>query len=486
MGDCGVYALYLYEPDTEKLLEMLHHRGKRIQNRGHHAYGVYLPNREGKVFRAVGSIPPLDEFLGKVGEFYGKLLKKSHDRGVLHVRYATSGEGDLLKNSQPVAGRGVFATAHNGQVTNMAECSEQIRCCGLKLEGCGDGEIITRTLQMALESGDSLEGAVQEVYEKVKGGYSVVGVLGDRIFAFRDPYGTKPLFMGESDYGTAFSSGTQALDGKKVEVKPGELIIVDLRYPIKLTLAEPKERFCGFELSYFSAPQNYYKAVPVAEIRKRLGEELAKEYRKLLKRCDYIVPVPRSGLLAAEGMSEKSGKKQYHAIIDNRFSKARSFILDRGEREKAIEEGYSFVGDLKGKKIALVDDSIVRGTTIKALVGKIRELGAKEIHMFLSFPYLAHPCLHGGIDMANYSEFIVNKHRHGGKVDFEGLARELGVNSVNYISEGGFKRAAGSKKLCLACHNGRYPFREAQELSELARRKHSQGRLYELKISQGG
>jgi amidophosphoribosyltransferase len=467
MGDCGVFAVCLHDPDTKKLLDRVYYGGVKIQNRGQHAHGVYLENPENRVYKKRGTLPKFDEFLDDLNDFYGESLEGERDRALLHIRYATSGNSEdpeqLLKNSQPIDA-GVVATAHNGQVTNM---SEFINGGDLELEGEGDGEIITRLMQKGLESGLDLVGAVDGVYEAVVGGYSVVGFHDGAMFGFRDKYGTKPLFWGRSRGENAFSSGPQNLEGAIQEVAPGELVIVEGMNSKSYQMRPADEKFCAFELAYFANPASHYKGTPIWKIRKELGRQLAREHRELLEGCDYVVPVPKSGLFAAEGMAEELGKEQYHAIIDNQYFNARTFIMEEKERIKASEEKYNFSGDLKGKCVALVDDSTVRGTTLRGRVQALRELGAGEVHVYLTFPYLAHPCLHGGIDMRNHRELVINRYmRPGGTVDFRGLADEFGADSVNYLSEAGYRKALGKygRDLCLACHNGRHPDGEIQAL----------------------
>ncbi len=454
MGDCGVYAVFLEEGG---LTQRLYEAGLLLQHRGYDAFGFGSFEDGPRVERRKGTIGRA----GNLPDVTGKL-------GILHVRYATVGPGEtLLKNSQPVRGEGLI-TAHNGQVTNIRACREWIQERGLELEGFGDGELITRVLEYELRE-KGLEEAVNELFDIVKGGYSVVGLRRGEVFAFRDPLGTKPLYYSLGE-GFEVASETHALRGEAVEVKPGELVVYDgtLR---RHQLREPGEHFCAFELNYFMHPAASWKGIPVAEWRKRLGKKLVEEYSLDV---DCIVSVPSSADDVAMGMAEASGKEYVRAIIRNRHVSERSFLINKNDREYTLRRKYSFArgyrSKLKGKKVALVEDSIVRGSTLRAVLGRFRGIfEPAEIHVFVSFPPLQYPCLHGGIDMATYGQFIVNS------VGMDGLAEELGVESVNYISERGYREVFGDR-LCLACHNGRYPLPEAQELSKLR----SDTRLYEL------
>lgn len=369
--------------------------------------------------------------------------------------------------------------AYNGNVVNVAALRRELSGLGVRFAGTSDAEVLAYKLAAAVEDeGDLVEG-VAEVMRSVDGAYSVVGLLRDgTLFAFRDPWGVRPLAYGAGGEGASLlvASETPALDVNGVPfagyVGPGELLVAGEGGLSSYRLAPGRgESLCAFEYAYFARPDSRLPPGDryVYEVRRELGRRLAERYAEVASRVDVVVPVPETAVDAAQGFHEASGVPVEPLIVRHRYVRLRAFIMGRGEREAVVSRKYNVLARrVDGKRVALVDDSIVRGDTLRRLVRALRAAGAREVHVLSTFPKIEHPCFYG-IDMATYEELV------GFGRSAEEVAEVLGADSVSYQSVGDFRAAVGYGGLCMACVTGRYPTPCAQRLADEARERAAEG-----------
>ncbi|MGC8970120.1 MAG: amidophosphoribosyltransferase, partial [Conexivisphaera sp.] len=393
--------------------------------------------------------------------------------GVGHVRYATSGGSspeDLLRDAQPVivGARGRrLALAYNGNVANAVEIRRSLESSGFRTSTGSDAELLALELLRGLEGG-GLRDAMLRLSARVDGAYSIVGLTEDgTLFAARDPNGIRPLFLGAADDLVLVASETVALDMVGVSrwdpVAPGELLVVRDGNVSRARYAPGRrERLCSFEYAYFARPDSVLGGRYVYEVRRELGRRLAARYRDVAARVDVVAPVPETAVDAAYGFHEASGKPMEMLVFKHRFVRARAFMSTGALRPELIARKYNVSRRAAGRRIALMDDSIVRGDTLRRLVAALRGVGAAEIHVFSTFPRISHPCFYG-VDMATYGELI------GFNRGPEEVARELGADSVNYQDLDDFLDVVG-RDSCVACVTGRYPTERASALAEVALR----------------
>ena len=374
-----------------------------------------------------------------------------------HVRYGMS--GDLLtENIQPIAVshvKGNLAIAHNGNLVNSGALREEIEMAGGVFHGTSDGEIIAYVIVRERTESGSIEEAVMKAMHRIKGAYSLVAMSPRKMIAARDPGGFRPLSIGMLDGSYIFASESCAIDaigGAYLrDVAPGEIVIVE---DGKLTSMDSglavKRSFCCFEFIYFSRPDSIVDGVGVDWARREIGKALAAETGVP---ADIVVAVPDSGLSAASGYSEGSGLPNAMGLIKNRYI-ARTFIQPTQEgRERAVRLKLNpLSANVQGKRVVLVDDSIVRGTTCARIVSELREAGATEVHLRSSAPPFRHPC-YFGTDVPDQDALIAV-----GRTEEE-VAKILGADTVGYLSHESLSRileGAGCP-ICKACFTGEYP-----------------------------
>lgn len=475
---CGVYGVSVKGGEALPYL----YWGLLAQNhRGHQSHGFAVYNGGIKVFRELGLIPPISHLSSKpeVGELSGGV-------GIGNVRYATSGacdEPSLRRDAMPIlmmeGGRSV-AISLNGNIVNIKDLREEFG------DGGSDAHTICRILLDGIMETGSLEEGVRRCMERAEGSFSITGLTGDgALFAFKDPYGFKPLCYGRGEGIEAFSSESVGLDINGIErvgeLHPGELILIDGPSISREQLVPCRRRaFCAFEFAYFARPDSIFDGRYVYEVRREFGVNLASRYSEIASRCDIVVSLPETANDAAYGFHEESGLTWEMATRRHRYVTQRAFIMAAEERRNVV---YRKVNILKpkiaGKRIAVVDDSIVRGDTTRSAVKRLREAGAKEIHLFITFPRIIGPCFYG-VDMATYGELI------GARLTPEEIAEELGADSVNYQPIEDYVRATGMsmEDLCLGCVTGEYPTPNANRLAREARERilrgeKEHGRIYE-------
>ncbi|MEM2977709.1 MAG: amidophosphoribosyltransferase [Candidatus Hadarchaeales archaeon] len=477
---CGVFGAFDFEG---KGVFPYVYWGLISQNhRGHHSHG-FAEFREGDFFthRSLGLLPPVRHPVVR------RLFRafKSHV-GMGHVRYATSGRSTrywLLRDIQPfvMGGEERVALAFNGNLVNVKELRAELRG---KTRGpscsSSDIELLSRKLLKGLKNSD-LVSAVEGCMRGIEGAFSVVGITQrGELFAFRDPLGIKPLCYGCSPDNQTFavSSESVGLDINEfryeAEVQPGELLIWSGQGARREKIVEGERRaFCSFEFAYFARPDSVlHDGRPVYKVREEFGRNLAREDPELERRVDAIVSIPSTGDDAAYGMHEVTGIPWERGVRRHRYVVDRAFISSSEEREKIISKKINVTESLKGKRIAVVEDSIVRGDTSRRVIRKLRMAGAAEVHMYFTFPRILSPCFYG-IDMATFGELIGSTHRE------EEIARLIGADSVHYQSLEGFVRATGMKReeLCLGCLTGKYPTPLAQKIADEMRERFERGEV---------
>ncbi len=422
-----------------------------LQHRGQEACGIAVNN---------GGTLSIHKGVGLVNDvFTSDVLHRLKGRSAVgHVRYSTTGSS-VLKNAQPLLidyAKGAICIAHNGNLVNSREMHRQLEKSGSIFQTTTDSEIIIHL--MARARSHSLKDSLAYALHRIKGAYSLIMMDRSRLIGVRDPYGFRPLSLGKLGDAWCLASETCAFDligARRIrEVEPGEIVLIGASgiesfRPAKL---QTKARaHCTFEHVYFARPDSLVFGENVHMVRRRLGEALAREHPV---KADLVVPVPDSGFSAAIGYSHQSGIPLDLGIIRNHYV-GRTFIQPAQDiRDMGVRVKFNLLKEiLRGKRVVIVDDSIVRGTTSKIRVRNLRAVGAREIHLRISCPPHRFPCFYG-IDFHHASELIANKHS-----SLEGIRRYLGVDSLGYLSLPGMlkclKHQSGS--YCTACWNGQYP-----------------------------
>ena len=468
--------------------------GLLAQNhRGHQSHGLLTYDGEFHVLKALGLVPRT-----RSRKMRKRLSVLPGYTAIGNVRYSTSGRQDrfsLFKDTQPVQaekGKTKVAISYNGNLVNVAQLREEV-AKHMVLEATSDTELLCKKLCIDLDEAGDLAVAVEKTMRTVEGAYSVMGITGDgHLFAFRDVLGIKPLCMGYSEDKSivAFSSESVGLDingfnNYREVINPGELVTVTSEGVERKRLINlDRQALCCFEFAYFSRPDTILNGTDkyVYEIRQNFGRNLGKMYSQAgsIDRLDEVMPVPETAIDAAYGFHEITGLPLEQALRRHRYVTNRAFITVSRERGDILDKKINVLANkVVDRRIALVDDSIVRGDTTKSVIQRMRVAGAKEIHLYLTFPKIIGPCLYG-IDMATYGELIGAKHSPSE------IASIIGADSVNYQQLGDFIRAIGLKEndLCTACLTGRYPTPLAQKLVDEKRAKFEKGldekgRIYE-------
>jgi amidophosphoribosyltransferase len=447
--ECGVFGVYGPEHDVSRLAYFALYA---LQHRGQESAGIAAAEQ--------GSIIT-QRSLGLVSQVFKEhdLRALQGDMAIGHVRYSTTGSNEW-ENSQPVhrsAGAGgnrrEIALAHNGNLINAVELHAELRAHGVGFSSTSDSEIIAALL--ATHPADDLHDAIAQVVPRLQGAFSTVVMDHDRVYAFRDPAGVRPLVLGRVGDRYCVASETCALDIIGAEylrdVLPGELVSLGPDGIRSRQVVEgAREAFCVFEYIYFARPDSRVGGHALQAARGRMGEILAREAPA---DADLVIPVPDSGNPAARGYARASGLPQDDGLIKNRYV-ARTFIQPGQElRKHGLRLKFNPLPEIVGgRSLVVVDDSIVRGNTTRQIIQMLRDAGAREVHMRISAPPIKHPC-HYGIDMSSREEMVA----HGKSV--EQVARELGADSLAYLSLPGVYEAVGGarERHCDACFSGDYP-----------------------------
>ena len=425
-----------------------------LQHRGQEGAGIVSTNGGGQ--------PHEHRRKGLVGEVFhsGNLSKLKGRAAIGHTRYSTTG-GNISANLQPMlmkSSLGWLAIAHNGNLTNAKTISRALEAEGSIFQSTSDTEVIIHLIARAKQK--DLPTALVTALKQVEGAYSLLVLNQECLIAARDPYGFRPLVMGELRGNPVFASETTAFDliGAKYlrEVEPGEVIVSPHKSPMAFSTMRPFERKarkrCVFEYIYLARPDSLLYGESVHEMRKKLGRQLAKEHPA--KGADLVIPVPDSGVPAAIGFAEQSGVPFDMAIIRSHYI-GRTFIEPKQSiRDFGVKLKLNPINHLiKGKSVVIVDDSLVRGTTSRKLVKHLKDAGAKEIHMRISAPPTTHSCFYG-VDTPTKKELLASSHSTAQIKDF------IGADSLGYLSLDGLVQAASEtagEGYCHACFSGQYP-----------------------------
>ncbi len=450
--ECGVVAIYGH-PEAEKLAYLGLHA---LQHRGQESAGIVTSD---------GMALHMHKAMGLVADIFQEsvLAKLPGTLGIGHTRYSTAGDSALL-NAQPImvqSNKGMMALAHNGNLVNAQDIRHRLESQGSIFQTNSDTEVIVHLIALSKEQ--TLPEAIADALRRVEGAFSLVMISPDRIFAARDPRGFRPLAMGripaagsDKQDTIVFASETCAFDliGATFErdVKPGELVIVGPEGITSRTYTPALgQSSCIFEHVYFSRPDSLVFGRAVQESREELGRQLAREAPA---EADIVVPVPDSGVTAAMGYAAESGIPFRFGLIRNHYV-GRTFIEPRQSvRDFGVKLKINPVRSLlEGKRVVLIDDSIVRGTTSRKIVRMVRSAGAREVHMRISCPPTISPCFYG-VDTPSKKELIAaNK-------SVEEIREFIGADTLAYLSLPGLKKACGDGQkttYCTACYTGAYP-----------------------------
>jgi amidophosphoribosyltransferase len=442
--ECGVFGVYAPGSEVARLAYFALYA---LQHRGQESAGI--ATCEG------GHITTLRD-TGLVSQVFDeqKLRALDGDMAIGHVRYSTTGGGSW-ENSQPVwrdDGREV-ALAHNGNLTNAVELYNELTEKGISFRGTSDSEIMAALL--SVEEARPIENAVEAVMPRLRGAYSTVVMTKRAVVAFRDPYGVRPLSLGKLGDRYCVASESCAFDiiGAELlrEISPGEMVVLgEGGIETRQVLPSEQPAHCVFEHIYFSRPDTRLEGRVLQEVRGRMGEILAREAPA---DADLVISVPDSGNPAANGFARESGLPKDDGLIKNRYVQ-RTFIQPGQElRKHGLRMKFNPLPEIvSGKRVVVVDDSIVRGNTTRQIVGMLRDAGAKEVHLRISAPPIRYPC-HYGVDMSTSEEMIAH-----GREPHE-VAAEVGADSLAYLSLEGVYEAVGTPREhhCDACFSGHYP-----------------------------
>ncbi len=443
--ECGVIGIY---NPGEEVSQDLYYGLFALQHRGQESAGMAVS--DGKKIR-------LHKAMGLVTEAFSQnevdSLKGSI--GIGHVRYSTTGSS-IVQNAQPILATylaGQIALAHNGNITNANQLRENLANSGSVFQSSIDTELIVNLI--AKYGQTDIDESLMKVMIDLKGSYSMVIMNKNKLVGVRDPFGNRPLCIGKlGKDGYVLASESCALDTIGAtffrDVEPGEIIVIDEKgVHSKKIFNTDKKALCIFEYIYFARPDSTIDGINVNVARKKMGEQLAKEHPLDV---DVIIPVPDSGTVAGIGYAETVGKPFAFGLLKNRYA-GRTFIQPSQKiREIGVKLKLNPIKEIiKGKKVALVDDSIVRGTTSKKIIEMVREAGAKEVHMLITSPPVIKSCYYG-IDTAGEDQLAAAKR------SIKEVEKMIKADSLNYLSLEGLYNSLGlNQGFCTACFTGDYP-----------------------------
>jgi len=457
--ECGVFGLYAPGHEVSRLSYFALYA---LQHRGQESAGIAAADRGGHIITR--------RELGLVSQVFTEndLRTLAGELAIGHVRYSTTGS-NAWENSQPVqrsegtnGSRREVALAHNGNLINALELHEELLERGVSFSSTSDSEIIAAMI--ATHPAERVEDAIADVLPRLRGAFSIVAMTKDRVVAFRDPHGLRPLALGvlepgrdepdgEPRYCVASESCAFDIIGAKFmrDVEPGEMVTLgEAGLESRMVAPGGRRSFCVFEYIYFARPDSRMNDQVLQVARGRMGELL---WHEAPVEADLVIAVPDSGNPAARGLARAAGLPQDDGFVKNRYV-ARTFIQPGQElRKHGLRLKFNPLPEvIAGKRLVVVDDSIVRGNTTRQIVQMLRDAGASEIHMRISAPPIKHPC-HYGIDMSTREEMVA----HGRST--EEVAAELGCDSLHYLSLAGVYQAVRGTRAshCDACFTGEYP-----------------------------
>ena len=465
--ECGVFGVM--STKREKIAELVYYGLYALQHRGQESCGIVV-NDDG-VFSSYKD-------LGLVSDVFSKDILSRLPEGIMavgHVRYGTTG-GTTRNNCQPIEvnhQKGKMALAHNGNLSNALELRDKLELSGAIFHTTSDTETIAYVITRERLKTPSIEEAVSNTLNLLEGAYSLVLLSSAKMIAARDPYGFRPLCYGQMQDGTyvvaSESCALSAVGAKFIrDLLPGEILVFSQNgvKSRKEHCGKQKQKTCIFEYIYFARPDSVIDGVSVHKSRMKAGELLAESYPA---EADIVIGVPDSGMDAALGYANKSGIPYGIGLIKNKYI-GRTFISPgQNERLDQVRIKLSPVKNvINGKRVILIDDSIVRGTTSKRIVKLLRDAGAKEIHMRISAPPFLHPCYYG-TDIDSEENLIACHH------NMEEIADMIGVDSLGYLEIEKLSKLIDNNEYCAACFTGEYPTKIPTEL----RKDRFEGRLSE-------
>ncbi len=450
---CGVFGIHAPGRDVARLTFFGLYA---LQHRGQESAGIAVADD--------GQITVIKD-LGLVSQVFNEqmLQSLSGQHAIGHVRYSTTGASHW-QNSQPLVrsrNGDVIALGHNGNLVNTTALRDELLAEGVKFSGTTDTEVITALIAHESE-GDLLEG-VRTAVSKIRGAFSAAVMSGDAVVGFRDPYGVRPLCLGDYEGHPVFSSETSGLDiiGADFvrEIQPGEIVIADSEHGLRserVELEGARPALCIFEFIYFARPDSVMNGKTLHVVRQNMGRHLSLEAPV---EADLVVPVPDTGMPAAIGYAAASGIPYTEGLIKNRYVH-RTFIQpDDNLRQVGIRMKLNpLTSVIKGKRLIVVDDSIVRGNTTRRLVDMLFSAGAKEVHLRISSPPIQWPCYYG-IDMATRAELIASNKT------VDEIRDHVGATSLHYLTLDGLQASTGlpREQFCRACFDGDYPIDVPEE-----------------------
>lgn len=454
--ECGIFGVYAPGADVAR---MTYFGLFALQHRGQESAGIAV-SRNGEV--------RLRKRLGLVAQAFEEtdLRHLPGEIAVGHTRYSTTGSV-VYENAGPMAAEssvGTVVVAHNGNIVNAIPLHEELTASGARLLTTTDSEVLTNLIARA--PGGSIVDKLRAALPRMVGAFSLAILTPDSLVAVRDPQGIRPLCLGQLDDGWVVASETCALAtvGARFEreIEPGEILVIGANGIESHRVAPLDERaLCVFELIYFARPDSMMRGERLHLVRQRMGAELAAEHPV---EADVVVPIPDSAVPAAIGYARASGIPYSDGLIKNRYI-GRTFIQpDQRLREVGVKLKFNALPEvLEGRRVVLVDDTIVRGTTSRPIVQLLRDAGAAEVHMRVHAPPIMWPC-YLGVDMATRDELIA------AQLTVEQIADEIGVDSLGYLSHDGLFRAIGQpgNEFCSACLTGCYPVEVNGATSKLA------------------
>lgn len=448
--ECGVFGIW--STDNINAAQYIYYGLVALQHRGQESSGIVVCDTCGPI----GNICA-HKGMGLVSEVFhtGVLSKLRGNIGIGHVRYSTTGES-CEDNAQPIFlnyAKGTLALAHNGNITNSDEIRKELEAEGAVFRGTTDSEVIAYKIAEERMGCGSIETAIKSVASRLKGGYALLVMSPQKLIGVRDPYGLKPLCLGKKDNSYILASESTALAAVDADfvrdIEPGEMIsITKDGISSEIILSAPKRAHCIFEYIYFARLDSVIDKISVYDARIRGGMALAKRYPV---EADVVTGVPDSGLAAAAGYAKQAGIPFELAFSKNSYV-GRTFIKPtQEERMSAVHMKLRVIESVvKDKRVVLIDDSIVRGTTIANLIVMMRKAGAKEVHVRISSPPFLYPCYYG-TDVPDNSQLIANKY------SAEEIRQNIGADSLGYMMQEDLNEMTGELEVCKACFDNNYP-----------------------------
>ncbi len=442
--ECGVFGVFGVEDAATLTYYGLH----ALQHRGQQGCGIVSAHN--RAFKRIKGEGLVTENFNEAN-----LATLEGNMAIGHVLYSNTSTGGF-NNVQPFVflhSTGDFALANNGSLVNLLPLKQRLENSGSLFHSTSDTEVIAHLIKKENDSHDRID-ALLDALNMIDGAFSFLIMTASRIYACRDKHGLKPLSLGKFNGGYVVSSETCAFDVVGAEfirdVEPGEVVVIDKHGVSSVHYSMFKQHnMCSMEYIYFARPDSDIEGTNVHSYRKESGKLL---FRESPVDADMVIGVPDSSLSAAVGYSEESGIPYEMGLIKNKYI-GRTFIQPSQElREKGVRMKLSAVRTIvNGKRVALVDDSIVRGTTLKRIVGMLKQAGAKEVHLRIASPPMTHTC-HYGVDTATYEELIASRLNN-----IEKVREDIGADSLGYLSPESLLKAGNRKELCTACFTGKYP-----------------------------